>query len=151
MEHKEIRELAALMKEMGLTSLEYTEGGAAVKLERAASPAAPAASAAASVKPSSGDQETGAEPAAIISTAGDFMVKSPMVGVFYASPSVEKPPYVAVGDKVHAGDVLCIIEAMKIMNEITAERDGVITEICVESKSLVEFGQPLFRIGADKA
>ena len=71
-----------------------------------------------------------------------------MVGVFYSAPGADESPFVAVGDTVHAGDVLCIIEAMKIMNEITAERDGVIIEICVENKQVVEFGQPLFRIGS---
>ena len=58
----------------------------------------------------------------------------------------DKEPYVSVGDMVHAGDILCIIEAMKIMNEITAERDGIVTEVCAGNRHVVEFGQPLFRI-----
>ncbi|MDO4356300.1 MAG: acetyl-CoA carboxylase biotin carboxyl carrier protein, partial [Clostridia bacterium] len=73
-------------------------------------------------------------------------VKSPMVGVFYAAPSPEKPPFVKVGDRVKKGDVLCIIEAMKLMNEITAEQDGEIADVCVANGDVVEFGQILFKI-----
>ncbi len=73
-------------------------------------------------------------------------VTSPMVGVFYAAPSPDKQPYVASGETVKAGDVLCIIEAMKIMNEITADSDGVITEICVGDRQIVDYGHPLFRL-----
>ena len=69
-----------------------------------------------------------------------------MVGVFYEAPSPEAQPYVQVGSQVKKGDVLCIIEAMKLMNEITAEQDGQIAEVCVQSGSVVEYGQPLFRI-----
>ena len=71
-------------------------------------------------------------------------VKAPMVGVFYAAPSPEEKPYVHVGDKVKKGDTLCIIEAMKLMNEITAEQDGEIAQVCIEDGELVEFGQTLF-------
>lgn len=73
-------------------------------------------------------------------------VKSPFVGTFYASPSPGKPVYVKVGDKVKAGQTLCVLEAMKIMNEIDADVAGEIVEICVDNESLVEFGQPLFKI-----
>ena len=138
MNYKEIRELALLMKEMGLTSLEYKGGGASVRLQRTA--AAPADVQAIAPRP----EERRIEPDA----GGSFTVRSPMVGVFYSAPGTDKEPYVSVGDAVHAGDVLCIIEAMKIMNEITAERDGVITEVCAEDKQIIEFGQPLFRIEA---
>ena len=72
-----------------------------------------------------------------------------MVGVFYAAPAADKQPYVSIGDRVNAGDVLCIIEAMKMMNEITAEKGGVIREICVGNKQIVEYGHPLFRIKLD--
>ncbi|MBS4960231.1 MAG: acetyl-CoA carboxylase biotin carboxyl carrier protein [Clostridiales bacterium] len=74
------------------------------------------------------------------------LVKSPIVGTFYASASPEKPPLVKVGDKVKQGDILCIVEAMKIMNEITSKFDGEIAEIYANNEDLVEFGQPLFRI-----
>ncbi len=74
------------------------------------------------------------------------IVKSPMVGTFYKSSSPDKPPFVKVGDKVHKGQVLCIIEAMKLMNEIESEFDGEIVEICVKNEDIVEYGMPLFKI-----
>ncbi len=73
-------------------------------------------------------------------------VASPMVGVFYAAPSPDSDPYVSVGTRVKKGDVLCLIEAMKLMNEVTAEQSGEIAEVCVENGQVVEFGQPLFII-----
>ena len=83
---------------------------------------------------------------AAASDAGLHVIKSPFVGTFYGSPSPGKPVYVKVGDKVRAGQPLCVLEAMKIMNEIDADIAGEIVEICVENESLVEFGQPLFKI-----
>ena len=74
------------------------------------------------------------------------IVKSPMVGTFYASSSPDKDPFVKVGDKVHKGQVLCIVEAMKLMNEIESEFDGEIVEICVNNEDIVEYGKPLFKI-----
>lgn len=73
-------------------------------------------------------------------------IKSPMVGVFYSAPSPESEPFVTQGSKVKKGDTLCIIEAMKLMNEVVAERDGEIVEVLPKSGELVEFGQVLFRI-----
>jgi acetyl-CoA carboxylase biotin carboxyl carrier protein len=73
-------------------------------------------------------------------------IKSPMVGTFYAAPEPGADPYVRVGSRVSLGQVVCIIEAMKIMNEIEAEVSGVIREVCVENAQPVEFGQPLFRV-----
>lgn len=77
---------------------------------------------------------------------GSSPVSSPMVGVFYAAPSPDSEPYVSVGTRVSKGDVLCLIEAMKLMNEVTAEKSGEITKICVENGQVVEYGQPLFMI-----
>lgn len=74
------------------------------------------------------------------------VVKSPMVGTFYASSSPEKEPFVKVGDMVHKGQVLCIVEAMKLMNEIESEFDGEIVEVCVNNEDIVEYGTPLFKI-----
>ena len=74
------------------------------------------------------------------------IVKSPMVGTFYASSSPDKEPFVKVGDKVHKGQVLCIVEAMKLMNEIESEFDGEIVEVCVNNEDIVEYGTPLFKI-----
>ena len=138
---KKVKELALIMKETGLTSLNIDkfsinmerppEGGVLVSAP-AVTVAAPSA--------------TADVPQTQESAAQGIAVKSPMVGVFYSAPGTDSEPYVSVGDKVTAGDVLCIIEAMKIMNEITAEHDGVITEVCAENKQIVEFGQVLFRI-----
>lgn len=75
-----------------------------------------------------------------------YIVKSPIVGTFYASAGPSKPNFVKKGDKVKVGDVLCIVEAMKIMNEIVSDYDGEIAEILVKNEELVEFGQPLFKI-----
>lgn len=80
------------------------------------------------------------------SDAGLHVIKSPFVGTFYASPSPGKPVYCKVGDKVKSGQALCVLEAMKIMNEIDSDINGEIVEICVENESLVEYGQPLFKI-----
>lgn len=73
-------------------------------------------------------------------------VTSPFVGVFYSSPSPESPPYVTIGTEVKKGDVLCIVESMKIMNEITAEQDGKVIDICVKNNDIVEYGQVLYKL-----
>ena len=83
---------------------------------------------------------------AAASDAGLHVIKSPFVGTFYGSPSPGKPVYVKIGDKVKSGQPLCVLEAMKIMNEIDSDVSGEIVEICVDNESLVEFGQPLFKI-----
>lgn len=80
-------------------------------------------------------------------TGNGKFIKAPIVGTFYQSASPEKPPYVNVGDTVSKGDIVCIIEAMKFMNEVTSEESGKITEILVEDGQFVEFGEPLFRLG----
>lgn len=78
--------------------------------------------------------------------SGGKFIKAPIVGTFYQSASPEKPPYVNVGDTVSKGDIVCIIEAMKFMNEVTSEESGKIAEVLVEDGQFVEFGEPLFRI-----
>ena len=93
--------------------------------------------------------QVAAAPATKVAPAIDskhHVIKSPFVGTFYAAPGPGKPTYVKVGDKVKTGQALCVLEAMKIMNEIDADINGEIVEICVENESLVEFGQPLFKI-----
>ena len=82
------------------------------------------------------------------SDVGFHIIKSPFVGTFYSSSSPGKPVYVKVGDKVKVGQALCVLEAMKIMNEIDSDINGEIVEICVDNESLVEYGQPLFKIKA---
>ena len=73
-------------------------------------------------------------------------IKSPMVGVFYAAPAPDAQPFVQVGSKVKKGDVVCIVEAMKLMNEIAAEFDGEVVDVCVHNGDVVEFGQTLFKL-----
>ena len=96
--------------------------------------------------PSNAPAAAQAAPASAPAVSGKA-IKSPMVGVFYAAPSPDRPPFVNVGDTVKKGDVVCIIEAMKIMNEITATESGTITEVLVENGDVVEYDQPLFTIG----
>ena len=86
------------------------------------------------------------EPEQIVEEKGGNVVKSPLVGTFYAAPSEDAQPFVKVGDTVKKGQTLAIVEAMKLMNEIESEFDGVVTEILVENEDNVEYGQPLFRI-----
>jgi len=85
-------------------------------------------------------------PKSAATDAGLHVVKSPFVGTFYSSPGPGKPLYSKLGDKVKVGQALCVLEAMKIMNEIDSDINGEIVEICVENESLVEFDQPLFKI-----
>ncbi|MEE0867387.1 MAG: biotin/lipoyl-containing protein [Clostridia bacterium] len=140
MKETDIRKYAGLMKELGLTGLEITEDNKVVRLERSVP---------------SGVQATYASETAAMDVPekqadkGDedyISVKSPIVGVFYASPAENVKPYVSIGDRVEKGATLCIIEAMKLMNEISAEEGGVISHICVTNGQVVEYGTELFRI-----
>lgn len=137
MDVKSIENLAKLMKENGLTSLELAQDGVSLKLERKSGPEpAPAAASpfvTAPVEPEPAPQK-------------GSLVLSPTVGVFYTSASPESKPYVEVGSRVKKGDTLCIIEAMKLMNEIPSEVDGTVVEVCVGNGQVVEYNQPLFRI-----
>ncbi len=137
----DIRSLAGLMRELDLTVLEFSESGELLKIERgdrsSVTTALPAA------VPSRSD---GAPAAAHDGRESGEMFLSPMVGVFYISPAENADPFVRIGDRVHRGDVLCIIEAMKLMNEITCDRDGVIADVCVSDGQVVDYGHPLFRI-----
>lgn len=138
----DIRKYATLMKELDLTALEIKEEGKSVRLERTASAGETAAAFAPAPAPA-----PVAQAAASGESADYISVKSPIVGVFYAAPAENAAPFVAVGDHVKKGQTLCIIEAMKLMNEITAEEDGVIREICAANGQVVEYGTELFRIG----
>lgn len=138
MNEPDIRRYAALMKELELTGLEVTEEAGKIRLERTApgtvreSVLSAAESEAAAKAPS--------EPKDYIS------VRSPLVGVFYAAPAENAAPYVSVGDTVVKGQPLCIVEAMKMMNEVTAEEDGTISKVCVADGNVVEYGTELFHI-----
>ena len=140
MDISDIKELASIMREAGLASLEYSENGAAVKMTRNEENALRAADR------GGGGRLTGAAPGDAAPADGSFIVTSPMVGVFYASPGEDREAFVSVGDVIGAGDTLCIIEAMKIMNEITADKAGIVSEICAVNRQVVEFGTPLFRM-----
>lgn len=148
MKESDIRKYARLMQEFDLTALEVTEDG--IRLEREKKEQAPlvAVPAVSSASAHSAAQNGASAPASAGQEAGsDYIsVKSPMVGVFYAAPAENAEPYVALGDRVEKGQTLCIIEAMKLMNEIAAEDGGVIAEICVTNGQVVEYGTELFRI-----
>lgn len=137
MKIEEIKELIQALEQSSLTSLEINQGEICVKLAKnAATPMLQAT-------PMEESSEI-LKPAIPISQPNRKEITSPLVGVFYAAPSPNDVPFVMVGDTVKKGDVLCIVEAMKLMNEITAEQDGIITEVCVENGQVVEYGQPLF-------
>ena len=160
MDIKEIKGIIDLMRKNGLSEFEYEKDGTKIRIRRgpdgepqviASSPGliptpavlpisagVPVAVAPAAPAP--------AAPAAAPATSTLPSINSPMVGTFYSSPAPDAPPYVEVGAMVNAETVVCIIEAMKVMNEIKAEMSGTIVEILAESGKPVEFGKPLFRI-----
>ena len=148
MDKKKLREIISVFRESGLAKMEISETTAgdtfSLKLE---APSANLPSAPAAVQyVQSAPEEKPAEPEEIKDYNKYRDVKSPMVGIFYAAPSPEAEPFVKVGSKVKKGDTLCIIEAMKLMNDVVADEDGEIVELCAENGSLVEFGQTLFKI-----
>lgn len=159
MDIKEIKGIIDLMRKNGLSEFEYEKDGTKIRIRRgpdgepqviASSPGlipAPAvlpvtAGVPLAVAPAAPAPAPAAAPAA--STLPS--INSPMVGTFYSSPAPDAPPYVEVGTVVNAETVVCIIEAMKVMNEIKAEMSGTIVEVLAESGKPVEFGKPLFRI-----
>lgn len=157
MDSKRLAEIADVMEDRGLTRVRVEEpDGTAVELERASAaqpvavpmpmPGAMAAPVAAPTVAPAAPELAAQAPAATPEPKGTE-VTAPMVGVFYASPAPGDEPFVHVGSKVKAGETLCIIEAMKVLNEVTAEADGEVLEICVADGDLVEFGSCLMRIG----
>ena len=149
MDLRKLKKLIDLVQESGIAELEITEGEEKVKIVKggvvsvsappvmampaAAVPAAPAAGGAAAEAPDAGQE--------------GHVVKAPMVGTFYRSPSPDAKVFVEVGQAVKEGDTICIIEAMKLMNEIEADASGVVKAILVENGQPVEYGQPLFILG----
>lgn len=157
MDSKRLAEIADVMEDRGLTRVRVEEpDGTAVELERASAaqpvavpmpmPSAMAAPVAAPATAPAAPEPAAQAPAAAPEPQG-VEVTAPMVGVFYAAPAPGDEPFVRVGSKVKAGETLCIIEAMKVLNEVTAETDGEVLEICVADGDLVEFGSCLMRIG----
>ena len=139
-----VRALAQILQQFGLSRVEVCQGGETVRLEASAQSAAPLPA-----RPAVPD-ETGAAPAAGDARTVNFNhlieIKSPMVGVFYSAPSPDSTPFVAIGSKIKKGDTLCIIESMKLLNEITAETDGEIVDVCIRNGEIAEFGQVLFKM-----
>ena len=139
----DLNEIKALMDRFdtsACTVLELEEGNLRLRLEKGTAPvsvapeiqAAPAAPGAAAPQPAPAEEGQ--------------TLNAPLVGTFYAAPTPDQPPFVQVGDRVKKGQTLCIVEAMKLMNEIVAETDGQIVEICAQNGQVVDFGCPLFRI-----
>lgn len=145
MQVKQILTLMEKMKETGLSRLELSEDSFSLCLERRE--AEPASVPAATPPAVQAKSEAAAERSD--AKKGGHLVTSPVVGIYYEAPSPDEKPFVSVGQTVEPGMTLCIIEAMKLMNEVTCERGGQITEILVENGQRVEFGQPLMRIGGD--
>jgi len=156
----ELRELAELVNEHGFTEFEFENENIRIRLSKMTAPqivqavqpvaqtAAPAVSSApqATSAPQTTSTESAAAQPASDPDEGLFKITSPIVGTFYRSPSPDKPPYIQEGDKVSESTVVCIVEAMKLMNEIQAETSGEVVKIYVENGQPVEYGQPLFGI-----
>ncbi len=135
-----IESLVKILDEKGLTKIEYEVEGLRISVARAGSPAA------APVAMQAGAAHSTSEATPAPGEDAGKVVESPMVGTVFLAASPESPPFVEVGDRVKKGQVVCIIEAMKLMNEIECEHDGVIAERLVDNGQGVGFGQPLFRI-----
>ena len=151
MDLRKLKKLIDLVQESGIAELEITEGEEKVKIVKGGAIAAhAAATSGANAPPDSGGRESAKPP---IPTAEQpeaapegQLVKAPMVGTFYRSPSPDAKPFVEVGQAVKKGDTVCIIEAMKLMNEIETDVSGVVKAILIENGQPVEYGQPLFVI-----
>ena len=154
---QELRELAELVNEHGFTDFEFENENIRIRLSKTApaqfvqavqpiASSAPAAAPQTNAAQTAASAETVSSEAATDTDADLFKITSPIVGTFYRSPSPDKEPYVQEGDKVSDSTVVCIVEAMKLMNEIQAETSGEVVKIYVENGQPVEYGQPLFGI-----
>ena len=152
MDIRKIKKLIELVEESGVAELEITEGEESVRINRYSAQPAPMQYA---PQPQQAPQQApqaapSSQPAASAEPASEevsgHVVRSPMVGTFYESPSPDTKPFVTVGSQVNAGETLCIIEAMKMMNQIEADKSGVVKQILVDNEEPVEFDQPLFII-----
>lgn len=147
MDIRKIKKLIELVEESGINELEISEGEESVRISRGAvavqaAPVVQAAMAAPVAAPVSAPAP--AEAAAPVISG--HIVRSPMVGTYYASASPDAPAFAEVGKHVNAGDTLCIVEAMKMMNQIEADKSGVIVEVLAKNEDAIEFDQPLFII-----
>jgi acetyl-CoA carboxylase biotin carboxyl carrier protein len=147
MDIRKVKKLIELLEESGVAEIEIHEGEESVRISRYSQNAAPAVAIAAPAAAPVAAAPAAAAPAAEKKEEiSGHAVTSPIVGAFYRSPSPQAKSFVEVGSRVNVGDTLCIIEAMKIMNQIEADKAGVIKAILVENGQPVEFGQPLFII-----
>ena len=156
MDLKDIKAIIDLMKKNSVSEFELEKEDFKIKLKRTANGGAPApvvyeeGSVVSYIPPTAvaapAIMAASSSAPAPSSNSGEQEIKSPMIGTFYRSPSPEAGPYVEVGAEVNPDTVVCIIEAMKVMNEIKAEAKGIITQVLVENAKPVEFGQPLFKI-----
>jgi len=152
MDIRKVKKLIELLEESNIGEIEIKEGEESVRISRyGAQPAAPVAYAAPpapapGAAPARVEAPAPEAAAPAPAPAADNAVLSPMVGTFYRSPSPEAPSFVEVGQTVRVGDVLCIVEAMKMMNQIEADRAGTVTAIHVENGEAVEFDQPLISV-----
>jgi acetyl-CoA carboxylase biotin carboxyl carrier protein len=151
MDIRKIKKLIELLEESGLAEIEITEGEESVRIARvtqgppAVTQAVPVHAPAAAAAPPAAAMAA-AEPAPAPAPRNENLVTAPMVGTFYASPAPGAKPFVEVGQEVRVGQVLCIIEAMKMMNQIESERAGKVVAVLAKNGEPVEFGQPLFSI-----
>jgi acetyl-CoA carboxylase biotin carboxyl carrier protein len=150
MDLRKLKTLIELVENSGIAELELTEGEEHVRISRASSIAAPVqhmyAAAPQHAPAPAAAPAVAAAPAEPAQPEG-HVVKSPMVGTFYRAPSPGAKSFVDIGSNVNAGDTLCIIEAMKLLNEIETDKGGVIKAVLLENGQPVEFGQPLFIVG----
>ena len=151
MDIRKIKKLIELLEDSSLTEMEITEGEEKVRLSRKVKQQIVSVPGVQSVAPAA----TEVAPPAVVaapaesvaaSDSSGLFVRSPMVGTFYASPSPDAGPFVRVGDKISVGDVVCIVEAMKMFNQIESEVEGTIKRVLVENGQPVEFDEPLFEI-----
>jgi acetyl-CoA carboxylase biotin carboxyl carrier protein len=155
MDLRKLKTLIDLVSESGISELEVTEGEGKVRIVKNAPPVyvqpstsyAPQYSQPAPAAPGALDAPAAAAAAPAPAAPQGHVVTSPMVGTFYRAPSPGADPFVQVGDTVKEGQTICIIEAMKLLNEIESDKSGVVKEILVENGQAVEYGQPLFVVG----
>ena len=143
---KELKEMISLMNEHGLTELEIEKNGEKIKLKKGFAGTLEREAAVAPQTAAQSSKTSQTVPSVSVEDPNLVTVRSPMVGTFYSAPAPEAEVYAVRGKEINEGDVLCIIEAMKLMNEIKSEVRGRVVDILVESGQPVEFDQPLFKI-----
>lgn len=151
MDIRKVKKLIELLEESNINEIEIKEGEESVRISRGSSVSAPIYQPAphymsAAPAPAATQSAPASAPAAEPSASTGHVIRSPMVGTFYGAPSPSSPAFTAIGKTVKAGDVICIVEAMKMMNQIEADKSGVVEAILVEDGQPVEFDQPLFTI-----